>query len=100
MAVWRTAEAAAVICAIAGVVAGAAGASAQQASAVAADPGKDKVLHICGGCHSIEQVFAQRRSHDEWQETVNRMRVNGAPVEDQDFDLIVEYLAKNYGTGE
>lgn len=60
-------------------------------------PGMEETMKGCGGCHGIGQVMAERRSAQEWADTVAAMISHGAPVEDSEFDLVVGYLATHFG---
>lgn len=59
--------------------------------------GREAVLKGCGGCHGIGQVITERRSREEWANTVTMMITNGAPVSEAEFDLVVNYLATHFG---
>jgi cytochrome c5 len=60
-------------------------------------PEKDLVQRVCTGCHVAGQVTSQRRSADQWGETVEKMISYGAKVSDEEFSSIVSYLGKHYG---
>lgn len=62
-------------------------------------PGMEETLKGCGGCHGIGQVLSEKRSAEEWANTVTMMITNGAPVPDADFDKVVTYLATYFGPG-
>jgi mono/diheme cytochrome c family protein len=72
-------------------------AAAQEAASLPDGPGKDKVATACSGCHGLDQVINQRQTAERWTDIVTRMATNGAPVADSDFDVIVNYLAANFG---
>jgi hypothetical protein len=59
-------------------------------------PGKDKLMTACSACHAITQVTSQRRTTAQWADTVDQMIARGAPVTDDDYKVIVEYLGKNF----
>jgi cytochrome c5 len=59
--------------------------------------GKDVVLNICTMCHDLARIRNGRRSPEEWQETLNSMLNEGAPLSDQDYPTVLGYLAKNFG---
>jgi cytochrome c oxidase cbb3-type subunit 3 len=52
---------------------------------------------ICGACHSVGTVTSQRRTRAQWQENINSMIARGAKGTDQEFELILDYLATQYG---
>lgn len=61
------------------------------------DPGKELVENICSLCHEWERVKEYPKTREQWSGTIKGMLFEGAPVTDQEFNLIVDYLAKNYG---
>lgn len=51
----------------------------------------------CGACHGLDRATSQRRTAQEWERTVLRMKDSlGAPLTDQEARTIIEYLSKNY----
>ena len=50
-------------------------------------------------CHSTDYIVMQPRGDaKQWQAIVTKMiKVNGAPISDQDAKTILEYLASAYG---
>ena len=61
------------------------------------DRGKELVEEICSLCHEWQRIKDQHLSKDEWAGTIKGMIFEGAPVTDEEFNLIVDYLAKNFG---
>lgn len=61
------------------------------------DRGKELVEDVCTYCHSLEKLQGQERSRDEWRDLTKGMIFEGAPVTDEEFSLILDYLAKNFG---
>jgi len=61
------------------------------------DRGRELVEDICSLCHEWERVKDYPQTRDEWAGTIKGMIFEGAPVTDDEFDQIVDYLAKNYG---
>ena|ERR1700733_9352524 len=59
--------------------------------------GKKLVEDICSLCHEWQRVKSQELTKEEWSGVIKGMISEGAPVTDEEFNLIVEYLAKNYG---
>jgi len=52
----------------------------------------------CSTCHGLDKPKSKQKTQSEWAETVLRMKnKNGAPVNDDEAKVIVEYLAKNFG---
>jgi cytochrome c5 len=60
-------------------------------------PGSELVRAKCGMCHVLPVVIAKRKTEDAWAQTVDQMISRGAKVSDEDYDIIVDYLAKNFG---
>jgi sulfite dehydrogenase (cytochrome) subunit B len=64
--------------------------------------GRSTVEDNCSACHSLDYLRINSRflDHQEWEKEVNKMiRIFGAPIGPNDATIIVDYLAKNYGTG-
>ncbi|OIO06047.1 MAG: hypothetical protein AUJ49_00390 [Desulfovibrionaceae bacterium CG1_02_65_16] len=49
----------------------------------------------CSGCHDTARIcgLLGNRSLDVWQQTVERMRGNGAQLSDDEAEAVTEYLA-------
>jgi virginiamycin B lyase len=59
-------------------------------------PGKDLVQNACTACHALTMVTRAGHSRSEW-DTVLHMMVNvGAAVPGDKFEVVAEYLAKNF----
>jgi sulfite dehydrogenase (cytochrome) subunit B len=64
-------------------------------------PGLDQVAGNCSGCHSLDYIPMNSPFLDAamWNAEVTKMiRAFGAPISDADARIIVNYLAKNYGS--
>jgi len=59
-------------------------------------PGKAETEKICAQCHELERSISLRQDRDGWQATMNKMITLGAKGTDQEFQAVVDYLAKNY----
>lgn len=59
--------------------------------------GRQLVEDVCTYCHSLAKLSGQELSKEEWRDLIKGMIFEGAPVTDDEFSVIVEYLAKNYG---
>jgi mono/diheme cytochrome c family protein len=70
--------------------------SAEAPNEFPAGPGQSEVQAACGPCHAITVVTSARKSEAEWAGTVDAMITRGAPVADADYDVIVDYLARNF----
>lgn len=51
----------------------------------------------CSICHTIERSKSKKKSEQSWRKTVTRMKRNGAPINDEEIEIIIRYLADNYG---
>jgi nitrate/TMAO reductase-like tetraheme cytochrome c subunit len=52
----------------------------------------------CGTCHSIERATSKKKTAEEWKTSVMRMKnVNGCAIADNEAQIIIGYLAKNFG---
>ena len=60
-------------------------------------PGMEETMKGCGGCHGVGQILTEKRSAEEWANTVTMMITNGAPVSEAEFDTVVSYLAAHFG---
>ena len=60
-------------------------------------PGKDIVLNTCTICHDLSRITSVRHTAQEWEETLIAMLNEGAPLSDENFPIVLRYLAKNFG---
>jgi len=58
--------------------------------------GQAILLNTCTICHDLGRVRAHTVSPEEWEETLNAMLNEGAMLSDQDFPVLLNYLAKNF----
>ena len=58
--------------------------------------GKDVVLNVCTMCHDLSRIKRGHRSPEEWEETLNSMLNEGAPLSDADYPAVLQYLSKNF----
>jgi hypothetical protein len=58
--------------------------------------GQAILLNTCTVCHDLGRVRAHTVSRDEWEETLNAMLNEGAMLSDQDFPVLLDYLARNF----
>ena len=70
---------------------------AQVPAELPAGPGHDQVQAACSTCHDMTIITGKHYSAAKWDEVVQQMVSRGAPVSDADYDVVVAYLAKNYG---
>jgi cytochrome c5 len=60
-------------------------------------PGREVVLNTCTQCHDLFRIKANRRSPEEWEETLISMLNEGAMLNDEEFARVHQYLSKNFG---
>ena len=59
-------------------------------------PGKAETERICKGCHELERSISPRQDRAGWQQTLDKMVSLGLEISEQDYNTILDYLAKNY----
>lgn len=52
---------------------------------------------ICSYCHELERVGRQALTREQWRGFIKGMVDEGAPITDQEFSMIVDYLAEHFG---
>lgn len=51
----------------------------------------------CVSCHALKVVTTKRATKDQWSAVINLMLSKGADLDDDEVDVVVDYLAKNFG---
>lgn len=64
------------------------------------DRAKKLVESVCVLCHEFARVERQKLSKAEWAGVIRGMLAEGAPLTDEEFSMVVDYLAKTYGVKE
>jgi cytochrome c len=59
-------------------------------------PGAELTQAKCAICHEIEHVVRSRQSRVEWEDTMQRMVLRGAPLAPDEIRVITDYLATYY----
>lgn len=62
--------------------------------------GKDLIIAHCSACHSLDYIQMNSGILEKagWEKTVDKMvKAMGAPINPEEVDLVVAYLAKYYG---
>lgn len=59
--------------------------------------GKELVMRVCTMCHEVTRITSKKQTKEEWNDTVDKMAARGAKASDEDFETIVNYLAKYFG---
>src|SRR5438132_5898517 len=63
-------------------------------------PGKEETQRVCKNCHELERSVSRRQDRDGWQITLDKMETLGAEMTDDEYNAILDYLAKNYPAEE
>ena len=61
------------------------------------DRGRELVEDVCTYCHNLDRLRGKELSRQEWRDLTKGMISEGAPVTDEEFSTILDYLVKNYG---
>ena len=72
-------------------------AASVQAQDLPEGAGKDLVMNVCSQCHDLARITSKTRTKEEWNDTVDKMAARGAKASDEEFEIIVTYLAKYFG---
>jgi len=59
--------------------------------------GKAIAIEDCQACHRLTNIVKAHKNLDEWKDTVQTMIDRGADVPADKIDILVQYLAKNFG---
>jgi competence ComEA-like helix-hairpin-helix protein len=72
--------------------------SAPAGKAPALPPGKGKaiVARTCKNCHALKVVTSKRATKEQWSALVDQMVSRGADLSDDEIDVVIDYLAKNF----
>ena len=58
--------------------------------------GKTLFENNCGNCHSLDRPKSIKKTKEEWETTVLRMKKNGAAITDDEAKIIINYLSATY----
>ena len=61
-------------------------------------PGKEILLNTCTLCHDLKRVKEHGGTRQQWAETLQAMLNEGAALSEEEFPVILEYLARNFRT--
>jgi hypothetical protein len=67
------------------------------ATAPTRDRGRELVQDVCTYCHNLERLQGKELNREEWRGLITGMIYEGAPVTDEEFSAILDYLVKHYG---
>jgi competence ComEA-like helix-hairpin-helix protein len=59
--------------------------------------GQAMVQQKCASCHALKVITGKKASRQQWSTIVDQMITRGADVSDDDIDILLDYLAKNFG---
>ena len=62
--------------------------------------GKAEFERICSTCHDLETSTNAKRTKTEWAGVIDDMQTRGATGTDDEMNLIINYLAANFGKEE
>jgi cytochrome c5 len=60
--------------------------------------GKKILLTTCTVCHDLLRVKRTAATREEWEDTLGAMLNEGAMLSEQDFPVLLSYLARNFKT--
>ena len=59
--------------------------------------GKGLVETVCTQCHGLRTITSVKYGLAEWRNVVYDMVSEGAPLVDEEVEIVAQYLAKNFG---
>ena len=59
--------------------------------------GRKEVEAACFACHAADLLAQQRLTQKQWTAAVEKMVRWGAPLQDADKSVVIEYLSRHYG---
>lgn len=59
---------------------------------------RDTVLLVCSQCHPLTRITDGELTAEEWEFTLYDMIARGAPVHEEDIELVRQYLVDNFAT--
>ena len=51
---------------------------------------------FCTMCHDLSRVRRNLATREDWEEKLNAMLNEGAPLSEQDFPIVLNYLSRNF----
>jgi mono/diheme cytochrome c family protein len=64
---------------------------------VPANSGKALFEKLCSQCHGLDVITNLKHTKPEWKAVVDTMAGYGASGTDEELDVVVNYLAQNFG---
>ncbi|WP_206240298.1 hypothetical protein [Novosphingobium terrae] len=62
--------------------------------------GMEAVQTTCTVCHPAAMITGKHLTRQQWSDLVDQMINKGAQVSDENYDVILSYLSRNYGAGK
>lgn len=59
--------------------------------------GKKLVESVCILCHEFARISTEQLTRDQWAGEIRGMLAEGAPLNDDEFEMVLDYLTKTYG---
>jgi len=59
-------------------------------------PGKDVTVRACGTCHEGRRAASVRLTREGWAAVIEDMQRRGARVSQEDFPVVLDYLATHF----
>ncbi len=60
-------------------------------------PAKATIEAKCKQCHDLKKIVAQHQDAQWWALTLEKMKDRGLEIEPDEEQLVLKYLAKNFG---
>jgi len=51
----------------------------------------------CTKCHTLAPIQSAKKTPEEWEKTVQRMRLKGAKLSDEEAKIVIQYLSQKGG---
>jgi competence protein ComEA len=58
--------------------------------------GKKIMLNTCTVCHDLQRIKRTQQDRDGWEDTLSAMLNEGAMLSEQDFPVLLGYLARYF----
>jgi mono/diheme cytochrome c family protein len=62
--------------------------------------GRDVVESVCSQCHGLRYITDSVLEREGWENIVADMMSRGAPLDDSEVDMVVDYLTASFGPAE
>ena len=59
--------------------------------------GKDVVFRMCTNCHGLVQITSRQYPKKRWTNVVDDMVTRGAAGSEEDANIVIGYLSRNFG---